>query len=177
MFVSDILEKLSLSPHSAHQSPLSVNHQIFTSFGQRRCFLNSCYHLNLKHKVMNLVLTTMHHCRCHWLRAPYQVLVCMLMQKRPLLNVYNSLTHCRMPMNNDLVLLWLILIYSFIWGFKWAYKMVWLMVMKRCGLCDSKRHWSQHSVSSTWQSVAIYNWYQNLTLHFFFHFLHCFVPQ
>ena len=50
MFVSDILEKLSLSPRSAHQSPLSVNHQIITSFTQRRSFLNSCYHLNLKHK-------------------------------------------------------------------------------------------------------------------------------
>ena len=29
-------------------------------------------------------------------------------------------------------------------------KMVWLMVMKMCGLCVSKRHWSQHSVFSTW---------------------------
>ena len=27
----------------------------------------------------------------------YQVLVRMLMQKRPLLTVYNSLTHCRIP--------------------------------------------------------------------------------
>ena len=108
MFVSDILEKLSLSPRSAHQSPLSVNHQIITSFGQRRCFLNSCYYLNLKHKVKNLVPMTMHHCRWHRSGALYQVLVCMLMQKRPLLTVYNSLTHCRMPMNNDLVLLWLI---------------------------------------------------------------------
>ena len=35
MFVSDILEKFSLSPRSTHQSPLSVNHQIFTSFGQQ----------------------------------------------------------------------------------------------------------------------------------------------
>ena len=43
--------------------------------------------------------------------------------------------------------------------------MVWLMVMKMCGLCVSKRHWSQHSVFSAWhQSVAMYNWYQNLTL-------------
>ena len=32
MLVSDILEKLSLSPRLAHQSPLSVNHQVFTSF-------------------------------------------------------------------------------------------------------------------------------------------------
>ena len=45
------------------------------------------------------------------------------------------------------------------------------MVMKICGLCVSKRHWSQHSVFSTWpKSVAIYNWYQNLILHFFFIF-------
>ena len=100
MFVSDILEKLSLSPRSAHQSPLSVNHQIFTSFGQRRSFLSSCCYLNLKQafKVKNLVPMTMHHCRCHWSRALYQVLVRTLMQKRPLLTVYNSLTHCRIPM-------------------------------------------------------------------------------
>ena len=100
MFVSDILEKLSLSPRSAHQSPLSVNHQIFTSFGQRRSFLSSCYHLNLKQafKVKNLVPMTMHHCRCHCPRALYQASMCMLMQKRPLLIVYNSLTHCRIPM-------------------------------------------------------------------------------
>ena len=73
MFVSDILEKLSLSPRSAHQSPLSVNHQIFTSFGQRRSFLSSCYHLNRKQafKVKNLVPMTMHHYRCHWSRALY----------------------------------------------------------------------------------------------------------
>ena len=100
MFVSDILEKLSLSPRSAHQSPLSGNHQIFTSFGHRRSFLSSCCHLNLKHafKVKNLVPMTMHHCRCHWSRDLYQVLVRMLMPKRPLLTVYNSLTHCRIPM-------------------------------------------------------------------------------
>ena len=82
MFVSDILEKLSLSPRSAHQCPLSVNHEIITSFGQQSSFLNSCYHLNRKHKVKNLVLMTMHHCRCHWSRALYQVLVRMLSQQR-----------------------------------------------------------------------------------------------
>ena len=83
MFVSDILEELSLSPRSAHQSPLSVNHQIFSSFGQRRSFLSSCYHLNLKqaYKVKNLVPMTMHHCHCHWSCALYQVLVRLLMQK------------------------------------------------------------------------------------------------
>ena len=101
MFVSlDILEKLSLSPRSAHQSPLSVNHQIFTSFGQRRSFLSSRYPLNLKQafKAKNLVPMTMHHCRCHWSPALYHILVCMLMQKRLLLTIYNSLTHCRIPM-------------------------------------------------------------------------------
>ena len=100
MFVSDILEKLSLSARSTHQSPLSVNHQVFTSFGQRRSSLSSSYHLNLKQafKVKNLVPMTMHHCRCHWSRVLYQVLVRTLMQKRPLLTVYNSLTHCRIPM-------------------------------------------------------------------------------
>ena len=100
MFVSDMPEKLSLSPRSVHQSPLSVSHQIFTSFGQLRSFLSSCYHLNLKQafKVKNLVPMTMHHCRCHWPRALYQVSMRMLMQKRPLLIVYNSLTHCRIPM-------------------------------------------------------------------------------
>ena len=100
MLVSDILEKLSLSPRSAHQSPLSVNHQIFTSFEQRRSFPSYCCHLNVKQafKVKNLVPMTMHHCRCHWPRALYQVSVRMLMQKRPLLIVYNSLTHCRIPM-------------------------------------------------------------------------------
>ena len=101
MFVSDILEKLSLSPRSTHQSPLSVNHQIFTSFGQQRSFLSTYYHLNLKpaFQVKNLVPLTMHHCRCHWPSALYQVsMMCTLMQKRPLLIVYNSLTHCRIPM-------------------------------------------------------------------------------
>ena len=104
MLLSDILEKLSLSPRSAHQSPLSVNHQIFTSFGQRRSFLRSCYHLNLKQafKVKNLVPTctcmTMHHCRFCWSCDLYQVLVCMFVPKRPMLTVYNSLTHCRIPM-------------------------------------------------------------------------------
>ena len=84
MFVSDILEKLSLSPRSAHQSPLSVNHQIFTSFEQRRSFPSYCCHLNVKQafKVKNLVPMTMHHCRCHWSRALYQVLVRMLSQQR-----------------------------------------------------------------------------------------------
>ena len=100
MFVSDILEKLSLSPRSTHQSPLSVNHQVFTSFGQRRSSLSSSYHLNLKQafKVKNLVPMTMHHCRVHWPRALYQVSMRMLMQKRPPLIGYNSLTHCRIPM-------------------------------------------------------------------------------
>ena len=100
MLVSDILEKLSLLPRSAHQSPLSVNHQIFTSFEQRRSFPSCCCHLNVKQafKVKNLVPMTMHHCRCHWPRALYQVFVRTLMQKRPLLIVYNSLTHCRIPM-------------------------------------------------------------------------------
>ena len=100
MFVWDILEKLSLSPRSTHQSPLSVNHQIFPSFGQWRFFLSSCYHLNLKEafKVENLVPMIMHHCRCHWPCALYQVSMRMLMRKRPLLIVYNSLTHCRVLM-------------------------------------------------------------------------------
>ena len=105
MFVSDILEKLSLSPRSTHQSPLSVNHQIFTSFGQRQSFLSSCYHLNLKQafKVKNLVSMTMHHYPCHCPHALYQVSMHMLMQKRLLLIVYNSLTHCRIPMSvNDI---------------------------------------------------------------------------
>ena len=100
MLVSDILEKLSLLPRSAHQSPLSVNHQIFTSFEQRRSFPSYCCHLNVKQafKVKNLVPMTMHHCRCNWSRPLYQVFVRTLMQKRPLLTVYNSLTHCRIPM-------------------------------------------------------------------------------
>ena len=53
MFVSDILEKLALSPRSAHQS---------TYFVQRRSFLSFCYHLNLKQtfKVKNLTPMTMH---------------------------------------------------------------------------------------------------------------------
>ena len=119
MLVSDILEKLSLLPRSAHQSPLSVNHQIFTSFEprsahqsplpvnhqiftsfeQRRSFPSYCCHLNVKQafKVKDLVPMTMHHCRCHWSRPLYQVFVRTLMQKRPLLTVYNSLTHCRIP--------------------------------------------------------------------------------
>ena len=86
MFVSDILEKLSLSPRSTHQSPLSVNHQIFPSFGQRQSFLSSCCHLNLKQafKVKNLVPMTMHHAHCHWSRALYQVASALAPAKRPL---------------------------------------------------------------------------------------------
>ena len=99
MFVSDILGKRSLSPRSAHQSPLSVNHQIFTSFGQWRSFLSSCYWISSKLSKWRILVTmTMHHYHCHWSHALYQVLVRMLIQKRPLLTVYNSLTHCRIPM-------------------------------------------------------------------------------
>ena len=74
MFVSDILEKLSLSPRSAHQSPLSVNHQIFTSFEQWRSFLSSCYWISSKLSKWRILVTmTMHHYHCHWSHALYQV--------------------------------------------------------------------------------------------------------
>ena len=60
MFVSDILEKLAISPRSAHQS-LLILYAI-----QRRSFLSFCYHLNLKQtfKVKNLTPMTMHPGRC-----------------------------------------------------------------------------------------------------------------
>ena len=49
-------ETCSFTSFSASVS--SLNHQIFTYFVQRRSFLSSCYHLNLKQafKVNNLVL-------------------------------------------------------------------------------------------------------------------------
>ena len=95
MFMSDILEKLSLSPRSTHQSPRSLNHQIFTSFGQWRSFLSSCYHLNLKQafKAKNLVPMTMHDCRCHWPRALYQVSMRMLIQKKDHCCLFITLSH------------------------------------------------------------------------------------
>ena len=83
----EFMENLSL--HS------TLNHHIFTQFVQRRSFLSSCYRLNLNKafKVKNLVPMTMHRGRCHWTCALYQVLVRMLMQKRPLLHItqlYNT---------------------------------------------------------------------------------------
>ena len=53
----------------------TLNHQIFTYFVQRRSFLSSCYHFNLKEafKVNNLAPMTMHHGRCYWSRALCQV--------------------------------------------------------------------------------------------------------
>ena len=66
MFVSDILEK-TCSFNSFSASVSTLNHHIFTYFVQRRSFLSSSYHLNLKKafKVKNLVPMTMHHGRCH----------------------------------------------------------------------------------------------------------------
>ena len=80
-------ETYSFTSFSASVS--SLNHQIFTYFFQRRSFLSFCYHLNLKQafKGKNLVPMTIHHFRCRWSRALHQVLVRMLMQKRPLLLV------------------------------------------------------------------------------------------
>ena len=68
----------------------TLNHQILTYFVQQRSFLSSCYHLNRKQtfKVKNLVPMTMHHGCCDWSHALYQVLVRMLMQKRPLFRQY-----------------------------------------------------------------------------------------
>ena len=62
----------------------TFNHQMFTYFVQRRSFLSSRYHLNLKQafKVKNLVPMTMHYGSCHWSRALYHVLVRMLMQRK-----------------------------------------------------------------------------------------------
>ena len=44
-------------------------------FVQRRSFLSSCYHFNLKQafKENNLVPMTMQHGRCHWSRALWQI--------------------------------------------------------------------------------------------------------
>ena len=85
MFVSDILEK-TCSFNSFRVSVSTLNHQIFTYFVQRRSFLSSSYHLNLNQafKAKNLAPMAMHHGRCHWTCALYQILVRMLMQKRPL---------------------------------------------------------------------------------------------
>ena len=48
---------------------------MFTYLVQRRSFLYSCYHFNVKEafKVNNLAPTIMHHGRCHWSRALCQV--------------------------------------------------------------------------------------------------------
>ena len=75
-------ENCSFTSFSAFVSTL--NHQIFTYFVQRRSFLSSCYHLNLKQafKERNLVPMTIYHGRCHWSLALYQVLVRMLIQKK-----------------------------------------------------------------------------------------------
>ena len=75
--------------NSFNASVSTSNHHIFTHFVQRRSFLSSCYHLNLKQafKVKNLVPMTMHHSRCHWSRALYQVLMRMLMPKKPLFRI------------------------------------------------------------------------------------------
>ena len=69
MFVSDIRKK-TCSFNSFSASVSTLNHHIFTYFVQRRSFLSSSYHLNLKKafKVKNLVHMTMHHGRCHWSR-------------------------------------------------------------------------------------------------------------
>ena len=88
---------------SLSASVSSLNHQIFTYFVQQRSFLSSCYHLNLKQafKVKNLVPIYDYAARSLSLVVSsfnYHVLVRMLMQKRPQLTVYNSLTHCRIPM-------------------------------------------------------------------------------
>ena len=82
--------------NSFRASVSTLNHHIFTYFVQRRSFLSSCYHLNLNQafKVKNLVPMTMHQGRCHWTCALYQVLVRMLMQKRPLLQQI-SLNLCK----------------------------------------------------------------------------------
>ena len=85
MFVSkDILEKLAID--LVQRIRLYINHQIYTYFVQRRSFLSSCYHLNLKQafKVKNLVPMTMHHARSHWSRALYQVASALAHAKRPL---------------------------------------------------------------------------------------------
>ena len=85
MFMSkDILEKLAID--LVQRIRLYINHQIFTYFVQRRSFLSSCYHLNLKQafKVKNLVPMTMHHAHCHWSRALYQVASALAPAKRPL---------------------------------------------------------------------------------------------
>ena len=60
---------------SFSESVSTLNHQIFTYFVQRRPFLSSCYHFNLKQafKVNNLAPMTMHHGRRHWSRALCQV--------------------------------------------------------------------------------------------------------
>ena len=49
--------------NSFSASVSTLNYQIFTYFVQRRSFLSSCHHLNLKQafKVKNLVPMTMHH--------------------------------------------------------------------------------------------------------------------
>ena len=66
-------ETCSFTSFSASVSTL--NQQIFTYFVQRRSFLSSYYHFNLKQafKVNNSVPMTMQHGRCHCSRAIWQV--------------------------------------------------------------------------------------------------------
>ena len=69
------------------ESVFTLNHQTFTYFVQRRSFLSSCYHFNLKQafKVNNLVPMTMHHGRCQLVACPLSSQRSrMRMQKRPL---------------------------------------------------------------------------------------------
>ena len=86
IFVSDILEK-TYSFNSFSASVFILNHHIFTYVVQRRSFLSSCYHLNRKQafKVKNLVPITMHHGRCYWSRALYQVHMLMHAKRTPVL--------------------------------------------------------------------------------------------
>ena len=69
------LRKWTCSFTSFSASVSTLNQQIFTYFVQRRSFLSSCYHFNLKQafKENNLVPMTMQHGRCHWSRALWQI--------------------------------------------------------------------------------------------------------
>ena len=99
-------ETCSFTSFSASVSTL--NQQIFTYFVQRRSFLSSCYHFNLKQafKVNNLVPMTMHHGRCQLVACPLSSQRSrMLMQKRPLFTCISDVvvvrhTNTQVTVNN-----------------------------------------------------------------------------
>ena len=139
-----------ISPRSAHQSPLSVNHQIFTSFGPWRSFLSSCYWISSKLSKWRILVPI-------WLCTTITVTGHMLFIKSSCACSYKKDHYWLfITLSHTVEFLWFssVVVDKFTASFEILSGLIkwfkWLMVMKMCGLCVSKRHWSQHSVFSTW---------------------------